>query len=297
MTETAFWNEVERLDDIKTPDCPDSFLLMSLDEDLANAAALTLTHEERWHIGMGCARCHRIMMLAGITIFGESTASCPSLTQFAEASELGWSEPYRGHVAAGCARCQERMTMQWHAAAPSLQSLIRHLVGGTFPDPWAIEANVVSALEAGRILAVRNILTPLIGGVQGVVRAIATAQPAIALASGAMFAPPSADAAVPTDINLLDEGLRWSAPVESGKQYVYIEATRPALGIITIAPASGSEAQGEPAALRSELIQLPLRGTPFAWRASVCLGDTRELIERYGSDYQVAVIVISESQP
>jgi hypothetical protein len=71
ISEIGFWNEVERLDRIKTPDCPDSWLLMELGEDLKNDAASELTAVERRHIGMGCARCHRIMMLARITTFGD----------------------------------------------------------------------------------------------------------------------------------------------------------------------------------------------------------------------------------
>ncbi|MGA3237428.1 MAG: hypothetical protein ABSG03_14085 [Bryobacteraceae bacterium] len=71
ITENDFWNEVERLDAIKRPDCLDSWLLMELDEELSNTAASELTDAERWHIGMGCARCNRIMMLARITRLGD----------------------------------------------------------------------------------------------------------------------------------------------------------------------------------------------------------------------------------
>ena len=79
ITETVFWNEVERLDSIKTVDCPDSWLLMELDESLSNAAANELTRDQRWHIGMGCARCHRIMMLARITSFTKDDEDEPEL--------------------------------------------------------------------------------------------------------------------------------------------------------------------------------------------------------------------------
>jgi hypothetical protein len=71
ITETDFWNEVERLDAIKRADCLDSWLLMELDEELSNTAASELTDAERWHIGMGCARCQRIMMLARVTRLGD----------------------------------------------------------------------------------------------------------------------------------------------------------------------------------------------------------------------------------
>jgi hypothetical protein len=111
------------------------------------------------------------------------------------------------------------------------------------------------------------------------------------------FAPVSAENAEADEERFLTESIRWSAPVELGNQYVYVSATTAGSVLIVVSTPPGREGDpvDDPISIRLELAQVALRGTIFTWRVAHNLGRIEDLIERFGRDYEVAVVVSTDS--
>jgi hypothetical protein len=209
--------------------------------------------------------------------FLQNNAECPSLSEVPAAAIHGWPPRFRSHISAGCLRCRKRIALQWNISPPSLGSIVRHLLDGTAPEEAQILQFVQDASQAPRIVQTIRIVTPLIAALSKAACFIASSQPALAVATGMVFAPESDEMNRPAAIHYVHEGLRWLAPIEAQKQYVYVEATYSATVAIMVGSPSEHPTPAEPRIERLDLAPLALRGTNFTWRGSSCLGEVSDL--------------------
>jgi hypothetical protein len=228
--------------------------------------------------------------------FLQHDAACPPLSLVPAAAIDGWPPSARDHVSEGCLRCRKRVALQWNVVSPPLRSIVRHLVDNTLPDEQQILGCVQDAGQASRILKTINFLEPLLDRARKAARFVASSHPALTLAAGAVFAPAGDEKSELADIHYIHAGLRWTAPIEAGKQYVYVEAANPVSVSILVGSSPDAQTHAEPEFERVELLPLTLRGTQFTWRASSSLGDVAELTRIYGKDYEVIVVVTSDDK-
>jgi hypothetical protein len=221
-------------------------------------------------------------------------AACPSLTLVPSAGIDGWPPSARDHLAQGCLRCRKRVALQWNIVPPPLSAIIRHLIDGTLPEEQQITSSVEDAGQASRVVNTIRFFAPLLDKARKAAHFVASSHPALTLAPGAVFAPASDETSELADIHYIHPGLRWSAPIEAGKQYVYVESTSPVSVSILIGSSAVSSTPAEPRLENVDLQPLTLRGTQFTWRASSTMGDVTELTEIYGKDYEVIVVITSE---
>jgi hypothetical protein len=228
--------------------------------------------------------------------FIQKSAECPPLSHVPSAAIHGWPPSTRDHVSGGCLQCRKMIALQWNISPPPLGSIVRHLVDGTLPEERQILHYVEDAGQASRIVTIIRILTPVLQQLRKIAHFIASAHPALTVATGAVFAPASEEMNELTGINYVHSGFRWTAPIEAGKQYVYVEAANPASVAIIIGSSSETPTHTEPRLERVELVSLELRGTQFTWRAASSLGEVAELTKSFGKDYEVVVVVLSDDE-
>lgn len=224
--------------------------------------------------------------------FLQQDAMCPPLSLVPTAASDGWPPSSRTHVLGGCRQCRKRIALQWNIVAPSLRSIIRHSIDGTLPEEQQILSCVQDTDRASGILKTVHFLAPLLATARKTASLIASSHPALALSGGAVFAGAGDENSVMADIHYIHEGLRWTAPVEADKQYLYVEATNPVSVSVLVGGSSAKDhGYAEPNIKQVDLLPLTLRGTQFVWRASCLLGDVSELTGIYGKDYEVIVVV------